>query len=293
MPETTTQPIIIKKKVSGHGHHGGAWKVAYADFVTAMMAFFMVMWLMNSGEKVKEAVGAYFRDPKGAGKMTGSAMTGSGQGIEVNKDNMAQLKDQLNNAMKTMPAFQALKDNVTMTVTGEGLRIELLETEKGLFFESGRADPSSNGQGLLVMMTQELAKLPNNVLIEGHTDAKPFSSRDGYSNWELSVDRANEARKIMEANGLRQGQVVQVRGFADRRLRLPDDPHDPSNRRISVIVQYLDPPPGAKKAEATAEGGGHGEAKGGHGEAKGGHGEAPKAEEKKAEPAKEAPKGHH
>lgn len=250
MPEASSQPIIVvKKKVAGHGHHGGAWKVAYADFVTAMMAFFMVLWLMNSSSKVQQAVGAYFRDPTGTGKQTGSSVTGQGgSSLDVGKGDLNKLKDQLNNAMKQMSEFKTLQDHVTMTVTGEGLRIELLETEKGLFFASGRVNPSTNGQELLVLMAKELGGLPNSILIEGHTDSKPLLSADGYSNWELSVDRANEARRIMESGGLRQGQIVQVRGFADRRPRIANNPAHDSNRRVSIIVQYLDAETVAAKA---------------------------------------------
>jgi chemotaxis protein MotB len=266
MPESASQPIIvIKKKSAAHGHHGGAWKVAYADFVTAMMAFFMVLWLMNSSSKVQQAVGAYFRDPTGSGKQIGSTITGQGgSALSIGKTDLNKLKDELNNAMKQMSEFRKFQDHVTMTVTGEGLRIELLETEKGLFFASGRVNPSTNGRELLVLMAKELASLPNSILIEGHTDSKPLVSADGYSNWELSVDRANEARRIMEAGGLRQGQILQVRGFADRRPRIADNPMDDSNRRVSIIVQYLDglpaaaaasPPPAPKPASGS--GGGH------------------------------------
>lgn len=214
--------------------------MAYADFVTAMMAFFMVMWLMNSNEKIKQAVAGYFSDPSGKGKQTGSNSAGTGESLDLSKDNMENLKEQLESAMKKMPEFEQLKDQVNMTVTGEGLRIELLETEKGLFFDSGSARPSSSGEELLLMLAQELGKLPNTLLVEGHTDAKPFASEGGYSNWELSADRANSARKLMEGNGLRQGQIAQVRGFADRRLRIAEDPMNASNRRVSVIVKYMD-----------------------------------------------------
>jgi chemotaxis protein MotB len=250
MAEEKVAPIIIIKKKKGHGgHHGGAWKVAYADFVTAMMAFFMVMWLMNSSEKIQQAVGAYFRDPIGTGKQSGSTMKGTGDGIEIKKDDLSKLKDELDRAMKQMPQFEQLKENVSMTVTGEGLRVELLETEKGLFFESGSMKPSEKGEELLVLLAKQLGELPNSVLIEGHTDARPFRSEDGYGNWELSVDRANAARKLMQATGLRPDQVVQVRGYASQHLRVPTDANDPSNRRISVIVRYLDAP----RAEPSAE----------------------------------------
>jgi chemotaxis protein MotB len=251
MPEEQLAPVIVIKKKKGHaGHHGGAWKVAYADFVTAMMAFFMVMWLMNSTPKVKEAVGSYFRDPSGAGKQAGSSMSGSGDGLELKKDDLDKLKDELDKAMKKMPEFDQMQDNVAMTVTGEGLRVELLETEKGLFFESGNMKPSEKGEELLVLLAKQLGQLPNRLLIEGHTDARPFKSEDGYGNWELSVDRANAARKLMQATGLRADQVVQVRGFSDQRLRMAGDPNHASNRRISVIVQYLDAKPGEGAAEA-------------------------------------------
>jgi len=245
MPEASSQPIIvIKKKIAAHGHHGGAWKVAYADFVTAMMAFFMVLWLMNSSSKVQQAVGAYFRDPTGSGKQTGSNITGQGgSSLDIGKTDLNKIKDELSNAMKQMSEFKKMEDHVTMTVTGEGLRIELLETEKGLFFASGRVNPSANCQALLVLLAKELSGLPNQILVEGHTDSKPLASADGYTNWELSVDRANEARRIMEMGGLRQGQIVQVRGFADRRPRIVDNPAHDSNRRVSIIVQYLDAQP--------------------------------------------------
>jgi len=249
MPDDAKAPVIVIKKKGGHGgHHGGAWKVAYADFVTAMMAFFMVMWLMNSSEKIKEAVGGYFRDPSGHGKLSGTSMSGHGAGLTVRKEDLSRLKDEIAQSMREMP--EQLKDQVAMTVTGEGLRIELLETEKGMFFESGNVAPSEAGEEMLVLLAHQLAQLPNSILIEGHTDARPFGSPDGYTNWELSVDRANAARKVMEAAGLREGQVVQVRGFADRRLRVEQDPNSPSNRRISVIVQYLDRKPDAQAGSA-------------------------------------------
>lgn len=263
MADEKLAPVIVIKKKKGHaGHHGGAWKVAYADFVTAMMAFFMVMWLMNSTPKVQEAVGSYFRDPSGSGKSSGSSMSGAGDGLELKKDDLSKLKDELDKAMKKMPEFEQMKDNIEMTVTGEGLRVELLETEKGLFFESGNMKPSTQGEELLVLLAQQLGQLPNHLLVEGHTDARPFNSADGYSNWELSVDRANAARKLMQANGLRPDQVVQVRGFAEQRLRMTDDPQHASNRRISVIVKYLDAKPGegdppAEEKKPAPAGGGH------------------------------------
>jgi chemotaxis protein MotB len=235
-----TPPIIIIKKKSGHGgHHGGAWKVAYADFVTAMMALFIVLWLMNSSEQVKKAISAYFQDPSGAGKQVGSSLAGTGETLALGKDDMADLKEKLEAAVKRSPEFEKLKDHIQMSVTGDGLRIELLEGEGGTFFESGSPRPTELAEELILLLTDELRKLPNDLLIEGHTDSKPFAGRGEYSNWELSADRANAARRLMEMNGTRDHQIVQVRGFADQILRVKNKPEDPSNRRVSVIVRYL------------------------------------------------------
>ena len=262
MPELgSTQPIIIKKKVVGSGgHHGGAWKVAYADFVTAMMALFIVLWLMNASPEVQQAVGGYFRDPTGkAGQTGGGQAAAGGEGLAVKKDDFESLKGQIEQKMKQMPELNELKDQVAMTVTGEGLRIELLEGERNTFFESGRADPSSTGVDVLELLAAQLGELPNHVLIEGHTDSKPIAGRAGYSNWELSADRANAARRLMLEHGLWDGQVKQIRGYADQHLRRTDAPDDPSNRRISVLVLYLDAPAGkpgepfaGQSGEATA-----------------------------------------
>lgn len=242
-------PTIIIKKVSGHGgHHGGAWKVAYADFVTAMMALFIVLWLMGSSKETKDAIAGYFTDPKGYSKMTGSGQGGTGESIALSKGDMQKLGEKLAGAMGQMPEFAKLKENVKFIVTGEGLRVELLESEKGLFFGTGSPKPSSSGEEVLTLLARELAKLPNDVVVEGHTDSQPFAAQ-GYSNWELSTDRANSARRLMQQEGLRPDQVVQVRGFADQQLRRPEAPQDPSNRRVSVIVRYprdSTPPPAAE-----------------------------------------------
>ncbi len=255
-PEGGAAPVIIIKKVSGHaGHHGGAWKVAYADFVTAMMALFIVLWLLNTSQKVQKAVASYFKDPSGVGKQMGSNVAGVGDSVTVAKDDMGKLKEKLEQAMQQMPKFAEMKDNVELTITTEGLRVELLESAKGMFFESGNAHPTGNGQELLVRLAQELGSIPNPILIEGHTDAAPYSGVREYGNWELSADRANSARRLMEENGLHTGQVKQVRGFADQRLRIPTEPTNPGNRRISVIIGYLPtatPAPSAPEKSAPA-----------------------------------------
>ncbi len=232
-------PIVIVKKKRAHAApHGGAWKVAYADFVTAMMALFIVLWLLTSSDQVKKAVGGYFQDPKGYGKQVGTTIAGTGETLSTKTD-MNQIRQKLQEAMKKAPEFQSLKDHVVLTVTGEGLRIELMETEKGMFFDTGSPHPSQFGNDLLIRLAHELGRLPNRILIEGHTDASPFGSDNNYSNWELSTDRANAARRVMQENGLRTDQVSEIRGYGDQRLRNTDSPLDPSNRRISVIVKYL------------------------------------------------------
>src|SRR6202795_267797 len=174
-----TPPIIIIKKKGGHvGHHGGAWKVAYADFVTAMMALFIVLWLMNSSQKIQVAVSGYFKDPNGTATKVGSSMTGSGQNLPLTKkEDMAQLKEQLQKSIQSMNDLDKLNKNIEITVTAEGLRIELLESAKGTFFDSGSATLNKTGQEMVALLAVELAKVPNHLSIEGHTDAKPFSGK--------------------------------------------------------------------------------------------------------------------
>ena len=259
MPEPLQPIYLIRKKVYVHGHHGGAWKVAYADFVTAMMAFFLVMWLMGSSEKVKQAVSGYFRDPAGFKKESGTGTVGDGEQITLSKDDMEGLKEKIQSAMKQLPDFKQIRDHVTMTVTGEGLRIELMEKEKGLFFQSGSPSPSDFGKEILGRMSTELAKLPNTIVLEGHTDAQPFSNDREYTNWELSSDRANGARRYMSEHGLRPNQIKQVRGFADQRPIDTKDPDSPKNRRVSVIVQYLDAPAVPAVAAGKPAAAAHGE----------------------------------
>lgn len=242
MSNNTRRPIIIKKKAAPHAHHGGAWKVAYADFVTAMMALFIVLWLLTSNQKVREAVGGYFRDPIGMGKNPGTSMQGTGRDLSALKDDMSGLKEKLKSVIKLIPHFDQMKGNVEITITEEGLRIELIETSKGMFFESGKPQPTEVGKEVLVALSKELGRLPNRILIEGHTDATPYDENAEYTNWELSADRANAARRLMEASGLARNQVVQIRGYADQELRNKQNPEDPSNRRVSVIVRYMDPP---------------------------------------------------
>jgi chemotaxis protein MotB len=237
MPPKT---IILIKKSKGHaGHHGGAWKVAYADFVTALMALFIVLWLMNTNPSVKKAVAGYFNDPMGRSTLTGTDRSGSTDNLPITKDNITQLKQRLENGIQQLNDLKPLKNQIEITVTPEGLRIELLETKDGSFFDTGSAVLNARGREILTMVAHQLSTVPNRISIEGHTDAQPYSGAANYTNWELSTDRANAARRLMQAAGLRENQVSQVRGYADQQLRVPSNPFDPSNRRISLIVQYL------------------------------------------------------
>jgi chemotaxis protein MotB len=245
--------IVIKKKISGGGHHGGAWKVAYADFVTAMMSLFIVLWLLNSTPQVKKSVAGYFNDPSGSGKETGAASIGSvgADAVSIDQANVAKLKEEIQKAVLKQKDLGALAKQVEVTVTGEGLRIELIEGGGGTFFDSGSGKLSPNGQKLMNMLADQVKSLPNHLMIEGHTDSRPYSSDKGYTNWELSADRANTARRVLQEAGVRPDQISQVRGYADQKLRVAKDPTDPSNRRISVIVQWVGAtPPGAAEAEA-------------------------------------------
>jgi chemotaxis protein MotB len=233
------QPIIVIKKKSGHGgHHGGAWKVAYADFVTAMMSLFIVLWLMSSTSKeTQKEIAGYFRDPKGLSKNHGA--NPKPEEIKPKKEDMVLLKNDLLNAIHQINALDKLHQQIQITVTDEGLRIEMLEDAKGTFFEVGSAQPTPVMDELLKVLSAQLKELPNSISIEGHTDARPYSGSGAYGNWELSTDRANVARREMQGYGIRLNQISQVRGFADQRLHLPDRPFDPANRRISLVVQNL------------------------------------------------------
>ena len=229
--------IIIHKKADHHDdEHGGAWKVAYADFVTAMMALFIVLWLLSASEKVQKAVGGYFQDPTGKGHQVGSTTAGVGETLSLSEKQLKEIKEKIEQAMKQIPAFKDMQNQIKMTMTAEGLRIDLLETKRGLFFETGNPAPTVAGGELLKVLAAELVKLPNKIAIEGHTDSTPYGRPD-YSNWELSADRANAARRILTESGLDDSRISQVRGFADQRLLLKDDPTNPSNRRISIIVR--------------------------------------------------------
>jgi chemotaxis protein MotB len=253
------QPVIIvKKKKGGHGgHHGGAWKVAYADFVTAMMAFFLVMWIVGQSKAVKAAVAGYFRNPglfdfeKSDSMVPGGQKgilpepkSGPGEAASASLTDAAKLEEaaaRIRQALGGVPEFSSLKDQIEIKMTTEGLRIELLESAATGFFDSGSAKVNDSGQHILVAIAKELGKVPNGVVFEGHTDSRPYQSAVGYTNWELSADRANSARRMMEQSGLPADKVRGVRGCADTQLREAADPYDARNRRVTIIVQHLQP----------------------------------------------------
>jgi chemotaxis protein MotB len=221
--------------------HSGAWKVAYADFVTALMALFIVLWMMSSSAAVKQSITGYFRDPRGYSSKLGAGPGGSGEGIRLAHDNITDLRKKMEESLRRLPDFQAVRNNVRFSVTGEGLRVELLESEQGMFFVTGSPSPTPAGQNLLKLLATELARMPNGVVIEGHSDSKPFrnaSPSNVYGNWELSTDRANAARRLLLASGLQPHQVAEVRGFADQKLLTPKEPENPKNRRVSVVVKF-------------------------------------------------------
>jgi chemotaxis protein MotB len=252
-----SEPRIIKKKKSSAGHHGGAWKVAYADFVTAMMALFIVLWIMAQSQSVRQAVAQYFKDPgilPGAtGIMETSDMGGAmptpghSQDLQTpapvtpeaaqEKINLEEVKKRIEEMIAQLPELQKLKDQVLMEITSEGLRIELLEREDSAFFDVGSANLKPETKKVLSLIASELGGLHNKVTVEGHTDSRPYGTQ-AYTNWELSADRANAARCLMEATGLKPDQVFAVRGFADRQLRNTQEPLDFQNRRVGIIVMF-------------------------------------------------------
>jgi chemotaxis protein MotB len=268
---------IIKKVKKGHGggHSGGAWKVAYADFVTAMMALFIVLWIVGQSEAVKQAVAAYFKDPgvfstsKSGGILPDGTRSETLPPPPVPVDAIAAEMEKLNaeageikKAVADVPEFAKFKDKIQVAVTPEGLRIDLVEDSEGLFFDIGKATVKPETVKLLKMIATHAARLPNGIVIEGYTDARPYTSSGGYSNWNLSADRANAARTILEANGLRDRQILEVRGFADRKLKVPDKPLDFSNRRVSILItpsaldqgeQKTGAPNGPSKPNASAQ----------------------------------------
>ncbi len=246
-------PIIIKKvNKGGHGHHGGAWKVAYADFVTAMMALFIVLWIMSQGNEVRKEVAEYFRNPISVAYGKGaSIIEGKGKDIadskmlkkqmqEMEEQKLRQMGEEIVRQMKEDPEFQEMLANVEVQIVDEGLKIELLEGGRDVFFDIGTANLKPKAKNLLQKIGAQLDKLNNQIVIEGHTDARPYMNEGtGYSNYDLSSDRANSARKALVSGGLTESRVYEIRGYADKKLKNPNDPFDLVNRRVSIIVKYI------------------------------------------------------
>ncbi|MBK7908530.1 MAG: OmpA family protein [Gemmatimonadetes bacterium] len=252
--------VIIKKKGGGGhaGHHGGSWKVAYADFVTAMMAFFMVMWIVGMDDSAKESIQGYFSNPVGFKKGFGSGSSPMGSGntpvLGMRESPMPARMAEEAAMESTRERLQAaldqsdlggLEGNIDVRMTSEGLRIEFGEGLIGdATFASGSSVMTEPMLRAIAILGAEIAVLPNAVIIEGHTDGVPLVRAGGYSNWELSSDRANAARRALLTQGVTPDRVVSVRGMADRSPKIVDFPLDPRNRRISVLLPFRTAGPG-------------------------------------------------
>ena len=276
---------IVKKKGGHAAHHGGAWKVAYADFVTAMMALFIVLWIVGQSKSTKEAVSGYFKDPTNFSKggspgglqskggpallsQGGHSAPGSSQELEdlkrqkppendpLDRAHLDEAADQFKEAIQRIPALRDLQDQIRVEITNEGLRVQLIEGSRDSFFDLGSSRLKSVTRELLAAIAKSVSKLPNKVVLEGHTDARPYGNtgKPDYSNWELSTDRANSARRAIVEAGLHPDQVARVTGFADQDLLNPKDPLDTANRRISILVRFLTPPTDATSLPLKPEG---------------------------------------
>jgi chemotaxis protein MotB len=257
-------PIIIvkKKRHAAHSHHGGAWKVAFADFMTAMMAFFLVMWIVGQAQTTKSGIAGYFRDPGVLeyerstgilpGATTGVAPAGSTPSVakqaegkdgkiskaaeKISKTEMEKSAQRIRDMLSKLPEFEKLKGQIQIQATPDGLRIELIDSSDGTFFDSASAVLKAPTERILAVIGRELTALDRPVVIEGHTDSRPYSNSDGYTNWELSADRANAARRQMQRTGLKPDLIQAVRGLADRQLANVENPLDARNRRVSILV---------------------------------------------------------
>ncbi|OYU98261.1 MAG: flagellar motor protein MotB [Burkholderiales bacterium PBB5] len=274
------QPIIIKKiKKNGHAAHGGAWKIAYADFVTAMMAFFLLMWLLGStSEGDKKGIADYFQSPLKVALLNGgsgsgdasSGIKGGGQdltrsGGQVKRGDveaprntvnlqalrheqraaeaakLQELSEQVQNELRNNPKLAQFSSQIKMDMTRDGLRIQIVDEQSRPMFDSGSAVVKPYMRELLRAIGSVLVEVPNRLTLEGHTDAIPFPGGDrGYSNWELSADRANASRRELVAGGLTEERVLRVLGLASSQPFTRQDPSDPQNRRISIIVMNRD-----------------------------------------------------
>jgi chemotaxis protein MotB len=252
---------VVRKKRRAHAHHGGAWKVAFADFMTSMMALFLVLWLITQSSEVRTAIAGYFQDPLGRAHEFGSSViAGSGTPLlpaapEVQvtlatgrRDQWVKLSERIRRALPDSNDLNGLGRHVEIEITDEGLRISLLEDSTDVFFASGDPHPLPRAVSLFEAIGGVLGSTGYQVIVEGHTDARPYTGRADYDNWELSAGRANAVRRSLLSGGLVTGQVEAVRGFADRDPRLPNDPFAPQNRRVTILVAV---PDNAGTAEST------------------------------------------
>jgi chemotaxis protein MotB len=270
------QPIIIKRvKKGGHGPHGGAWKIAYADFVTAMMAFFLLMWLLGSTtDGDKKGIADFFNAPLKISLLGGGSGAGDassvikGGGTDLSRTNgqvkagdveaprktvqlkalkaeqrraemarLESLKKRVEDAIAVNQKLAALRSQIRLDMTADGLRIQIVDEQNRAMFDSGSAVVKPYMRELLQMIGGVLAEVPNRLTLEGHTDSHPFSGGErGYSNWELSSDRANASRRELIAGGLPDDRILRVQGLASSVLFDPNDPQGAVNRRISIIV---------------------------------------------------------
>jgi chemotaxis protein MotB len=259
MSEKDTPVRIVKKKGGHGGHHGGAWKVAYADFVTAMMALFIVLWIVGQSKSIKNNIAAYFKDPGvfettkgsiGAGEEGGKPKAGvkvpadkdalKKTLLEAQKAKMQSAAAAIQRDLAKSPTLSTLAGQVKIQIVDEGLRLELVETSNSFFFDVGTSKLQPEKEKIIGVIAEEVKGLPNKIIIEGHTDSRPYSNLEGYTNFELSADRANAARRVMIRNGVNFEQIEGIRGYDDTHLRNPEDPYDASNRRISILIKYDD-----------------------------------------------------
>ena len=284
MADDNLRPIVVKriKKVAG-GHHGGAWKIAYADFVTAMMAFFLLMWLLGSTAKGDlQGIAEYFSTPlkvamaggSGAGDSS-SVIQGGGKDLtrkdgqvkkgseppakktydlkgaaadleRIEGEKLKGLKARIEAAIEANPTLKQFKRQLLMDITTEGLRIQIVDAQNRPMFASAKAELQPYTREILHEIGRVLNDMPNKISLSGHTDATPYSTGDkGYSNWELSSDRANASRRELIAGGMEDNKIVRVVGLSSAVLMDSQNPNNPINRRISIIVMN-------KKAEETA-----------------------------------------
>lgn len=243
---------IFRKRRGHAAYHGGAWKVAYADFVTAMMALFLVLWLVGQNQKLKESVAEYFKHPGVSRTSRTVSVIPGGNGILKDQAPSSKTKDDkgtkdlsgvaeaLHRYIESKPEFRDLKDQIKIELVSEGLRIQIIDTNTSQMFDIGSSKLKPSTVSILRKIAEEVAKLPNNIVLEGYTDSHQYGQPRVYGNWELSTDRANNARRVMEDAGMPTGQIVRVTGYADKRLFNSSDPYDSTNRRISITILYRD-----------------------------------------------------